>query len=159
MTGQMGPGAAEIARAEAAIASIQRAVESIRQALRLTANQPEPLVADLADIAVQAESLAAEYQHWVVRPTSPRAADPRDPESMAISAIRYTIGRRSYITIDGQRWAREWGARSPWVRDVIRRDLREACDRAGALGDPGDEAGWRNVLTDLDVMAERADAE
>ena len=84
--------------------------------------------------------------------------DPRDAESMAICAIRYTIGRRSYIVSDGYRWAREWGARSEWVRDVIRRDLREACDRHGALGDHGDEAGWRNVLTDLDVMAAKEPA-
>ena len=83
-----------------------------------------------------------------------KTTDPRDAESMAICAIRYTIGRRSYIVGDGYRWAREWGARSKWVRDVIRRDLREACDRHGALGDQGDEAGWRNVLTDLDNMAE-----
>ena len=89
-----------------------------------------------------------------------RTTDPRDAESMAICAIRYTIGRRSYIVSDGYRWAREWGARSEWVRDVIRRDLREASGRSGALGDDGDEAGWRNVLTDLDVMAkERANAE
>ncbi len=77
-----------------------------------------------------------------------------DAESMVICAIRYTIGRRSYIVGDGQRWAREWGAKSRHVRDVIRRDLREACDRHGALGDQGDEAGWRNVLTDLDNIAE-----
>ena len=84
----------------------------------------------------------------------------RDAESMAISAIRYTIGRRSYVVSDGQRWAREWGARSKWVRDVIRRDLREVaerCDREtdprfGWLGDPHDEAGWRAVLAELDAM-------
>lgn len=78
--------------------------------------------------------------------------DARDVESMAICAIRYTIGRRSYIVSDGQRWAREWGIKSKWVRDVIRRDLREACDRHGALGDQGDEEGWRSVLADLDKM-------
>lgn len=81
-------------------------------------------------------------------------SDTRDAESMAICAIRYTIGRMSYIVSDGQRWAREWGTRSAWVRDVIRRDLREACDRAGALGDQHDEAGWRNVLDYLDCITE-----
>ncbi|MGG5810984.1 hypothetical protein [Falsiroseomonas sp. CW058] len=83
-------------------------------------------------------------------------ADPRDAESMALCAIRYTIGRRSYIVGDGQRWAREWGARSAWVRDVIRRDLREAANRDGALGDRHDERGWLAVLADLDALAKEA---
>lgn len=76
-----------------------------------------------------------------------------DAENMALCAIRYTIGRRSYIVGDGQRWAREWGAKSKHVRDVIRGDLREAAEREGALGDPHDEAGWRAVLFDLDYIA------
>lgn len=78
---------------------------------------------------------------------------PSDAENMALCAIRYTIGRMTYIVSDGQRWAREWGAKSKWVRDVIRRDLREAADREGALGDQYDEAGWRNVLVYLDKIA------
>lgn len=77
-------------------------------------------------------------------------------ERMVICAIRYTIGRRSYIVSDGQRWAREWGAKSKWVRDVIRRDLREEVRRCDdgfpSLGDAHDEAGWRSVLADLDAM-------
>lgn len=48
-----------------------------------------------------------------------------DAETMTLCAIRYTIGRSSYIVSDGQRWAREWGAKSKRVRDIIRRDLRE----------------------------------
>ena len=76
-----------------------------------------------------------------------------DQNCMALCAIRYTIGRRSYIVADGQRWAIEWGRASPWVRDVIRRDLREAAERPGALGDPPDEAGWLSVLASLDAMA------
>lgn len=89
----------------------------------------------------------------------------KDAESMALCAIRYCIGRRSYIVRSGHAWARDWGRRSAWVRDVIRRDLREAaarCDRELAgdskypnewLGDPHDEAGWRDVLRELDVLA------
>jgi hypothetical protein len=81
-----------------------------------------------------------------------------DAESMAICAIRYTIGRSSYIVSDGQRWAREWGVKSAWVREVIRRDLREEvcrCDEGfPSLGDKHDEAGWRAVLVDLDKMAQ-----
>ena len=30
-----------------------------------------------------------------------------DDAHMAICAIRYTIGRRSYVVADGQRWARK----------------------------------------------------
>ena len=92
---------------------------------------------------------------------SKEPTDSRDAESMALCAIRYTIGRMSYIVSDGQRWAREWGAKSAWVRDVIRRDLREAVERCDAnpdspyspLGQASDQAGWRAVLADLDAMA------
>lgn len=90
----------------------------------------------------------------------------RDEESMALCAIRYTIGRRSYIVSDGQRWALEWGAKSEWVRDVIARDLQgavETCDNAPPgtlyrpLGDRFDEQGWRDVLARLQAMkAEKA---
>ena len=81
-----------------------------------------------------------------------------DLESMAICAIRYTIGRRSYVVSDGQQWAMEWGAKSNWVRDVIIRDLEEATERCDsgteALGDPPDEAGWRRVLSGLQALKE-----
>ena len=84
-----------------------------------------------------------------------------DAESMAICAIRYTIGRRSYIVSEGQQWAREWGAKSKWVRDVIRRDLREAvrCRDEGfpSLGTECDEVGWRAVLVDLDKLSLEAE--
>ena len=82
---------------------------------------------------------------------------PTDDAHMAICAIRYTIGRRSYIVADGQRWARKWGAESKWVRSVLLRDLREEvrrCDDGftGGLGDPMDEVGWRQVLEELEAM-------
>lgn len=81
-----------------------------------------------------------------------------DFEKMAICAIRYTIGRRSYVVSDGQQWAMEWGAKSNWVRDAIIRDLEEATERcdsgAEALGDPPDEDGWRWVLSVLQAMKE-----
>ncbi len=84
----------------------------------------------------------------------------RDQESMALCAIRYTIGRRSYVVSEGQRWALEWGAKSKWVRDVITRDLGEAVARCDAgptaewrpLGDDYDERGWRDVLRQLQAM-------
>jgi hypothetical protein len=81
-----------------------------------------------------------------------------DEFSMAICAIRYCLGRSSYITSDGQCWAIEYGKRSPWVRQVIRRDLEAAVarcdDGGGALGMDMDESGWRAVLDDLQGMSD-----
>lgn len=82
-----------------------------------------------------------------------------DAESMAICAIRYTIGRQSYIVPQGYAWAREWGAKSAWVRRTIIDDLRglvEKCDRGPVgcwLGSPGDKDGWREVLAELQAMS------
>jgi hypothetical protein len=88
---------------------------------------------------------------------------PRDEADMAICAIRYCIGRQSYATSDGQRWARNYGARSTHVRTVIIRDLqseieqtdrlREAGHENGTLGMKMDEDGWRQTLADLRGMA------
>jgi len=79
---------------------------------------------------------------------------PTDQDSMAVCAIRYAIGRRSYIVADAARWAREYGAKSAWVRSVVIRDLQEAIDKedrgfTGALGDEMDARVWREVLSEL----------
>ncbi len=78
-------------------------------------------------------------------------------ESMAICAIRYTMGRRSYIVSEGQQWAIEWGEKSERVRTVITRDLKEAIDRCDrgfeTLGDKFDEDGWRYVLKKLESFS------
>jgi hypothetical protein len=75
------------------------------------------------------------------------------PELMALCAIRYTIGRSSYIVSEGVEWAKEWGLESEYVRKIIIRDLAEAVvrcdDGAEALGDIMDEKAWREVLADL----------
>jgi len=80
-----------------------------------------------------------------------------DIEHMAICAIRYTMGRQSYIVADGQKWALEYGSKSQWVRNVIIRDLDELveqCERGyPSLGDPSfDEPRWREVLQELKNM-------
>jgi hypothetical protein len=77
-------------------------------------------------------------------------------ESMVICAIRYTIGRSSYIVSEGQQWAIEWGEKSERVRNVIIRDLKEEIDRCdrgfNSLGDKFDEDGWRGVFKKLENM-------
>ena len=90
------------------------------------------------------------------------AAITSDQEDMAVCAIRYTIGRQSYIVSQGQAWALRYGAQSKHVRDVIARDLREAVERCDqvwpdgtswrALGMDQDERGWRDVLAKLEAM-------
>jgi hypothetical protein len=80
-----------------------------------------------------------------------------DLNDMAICAIRYTMGRSSYIVSSGQNWALEYGAKSKWVRDVIVYDLErlvDQCERGyPSLGDPQvDEPGWRKVLEQLKAM-------
>ncbi|MGE4043390.1 MAG: hypothetical protein AB7F35_00955 [Acetobacteraceae bacterium] len=85
-----------------------------------------------------------------------------DEAAMAICAIRYCIGRMSYITSDGQRWARKYGRQSRHVRKVIIRDLQEAAETAdrmrasgseySPLGMEMDERGWREVLAELKAM-------
>ena len=81
-----------------------------------------------------------------------------DMERMAICAIRYTIGRQSYIVSDGQRWALEWGKKSNWVRSVIVRDLQEEVRRCElgypSLGSDYDEEGWRAVLKTLESFVD-----
>jgi hypothetical protein len=81
-----------------------------------------------------------------------------DEELMAVCAIRYTIGRRSYIVADGARWALQYGTASKAVRDIVVRDLEEEIDRQErtglpALGHSCDEELWRTTLEQLRVLA------
>jgi hypothetical protein len=80
----------------------------------------------------------------------------RDRELMAVCAIRYAIGRQSYIVSDAVRWAREFGASSPSIRNVIINDLEEAVQREDngflSLGAEMDSKAWRAVLADLKAM-------
>lgn len=82
-------------------------------------------------------------------------------ESMALCAIRYCMGRRSYIVSDGVAWARRYGSQSKQLRDIIIRDIEEAiaqmerCPDWKTLGDPMDERDWRVVLHELKMMEEQ----
>jgi hypothetical protein len=79
-----------------------------------------------------------------------------DTELMALYAVRYAMGRMSYAVSDGQRFARYFGAKSKWLRGVLRRDLKEAVDLCDmgipSLGHKRDQIGWRGVLQDLEAM-------
>ena len=82
-----------------------------------------------------------------------------DQESLALCAIRYCIGRQSYIVGSGLAWARDWGKRSPWIRNVLIQDLETAVRQIErsrghehpwqVLGSATDEREWRAVLAEL----------
>ena len=77
----------------------------------------------------------------------------KDEEMMALCAIRYCIGRRSYIVSSGVEWARKYGAASPYVCDLVIRDIEEHLSRGERIpecrSDPTDEKSWREVLAYL----------
>jgi hypothetical protein len=100
-----------------------------------------------------------------------REAEEREEDelSMALCAIRYCMGRATYIVADGIKWARHYGAISPWLRGVVIKDLessvaqldrsrsRGAVPQLMCLGHDVDEREWRRLLSELrDMEAERA---
>lgn len=77
----------------------------------------------------------------------------QDEFSMAICAIRYCLGRQSYIVSSGARWAREYGAHSSWVRGVVIKDIEHRVKLGGSsLGMEMDRQEWLGVLADLKAM-------
>ena len=73
-----------------------------------------------------------------------------DEELLALCAIRYTMGRSSYIVADGLRWAREWGEKSAVVKKVLVRDIDNVA--AGVLGRTH-ESEWRALADELRRMS------
>lgn len=68
---------------------------------------------------------------------------------MAMAAVRYCIGRRSYIVGDCVDWLiTNWQAFEPNCRNVILRDLREAMQRDNEARERGDE--YRPLGMDMD---------
>lgn len=82
-------------------------------------------------------------------------------ENMALCAIRYCMGRMSYIVSYGIAWARRYGAQSEHLRGVVIRDIEEAiaqmerCPDIPMLGDKMDEREWRAVLSELKALEEQ----
>jgi hypothetical protein len=75
---------------------------------------------------------------------------------MAVSAVRYCLGRRTYVTADCADWLIDiWPGLKDHARTVIRRDLEQAFsadddERANgaqykSLGDDCDRAEWERV--------------
>lgn len=79
------------------------------------------------------------------------AAPTQDQLEMAHCAIRYCLGRMTYIVADGCRWARQYAPYSEWFRDMVIRDI-ESAESRGALGMDCDARAWRAVLADLKQM-------
>lgn len=73
---------------------------------------------------------------------------------MAVCAIRYCLGRQSYIVSDGQRWAREYGRKYPVLRRIVTCDIESEIRAGRLMGAALDDAGWRAVLSDLKAMGE-----
>ena len=65
---------------------------------------------------------------------------------MAIAAVRYCLGRMTYITSDCSEWLlQQWPNIKPNARTVIRRDIDEAFardDEARQAGDSYKPLGW-----------------
>ena len=77
-------------------------------------------------------------------------------DMMAIAAVRYCLGRTTYITHDCSEWlVQQWPNIKPRARAVIKRDIdeafasddvaREAGDRYKPLGWDCDRAVWQKV--------------
>lgn len=77
------------------------------------------------------------------------ATTPKDfgrGDLMAIAAVRYCLGRMTYITSDCSDWlTQQWPNITPNARNVIQRDIEEAFERDDAAREAGDTykpLGW-----------------
>jgi hypothetical protein len=86
---------------------------------------------------------------------------PNDEQLMAVCAIRYAMGRKSFVVLSAAVWARYYGASHPGVRATIVADLESAFSkiqngvRGEPLGSEIDVGVWREVLDFLKPMVER----
>lgn len=86
-----------------------------------------------------------------------------DDEQILISAVRYCVGRQSYIVGSCDRWVRErWDSLSAGAQRVILDDLKAALDqeRLGhrSLGMEMDRDLWAKLFIDLDDLRDLARA-
>lgn len=80
-------------------------------------------------------------------------------EQMLISAVRYALGRATYIVgTTTDEVTRVWGELSNNTRAVIRRDVCEALDR-GQVGMEMDNSRWRHLISFMDDNNTRESSE
>lgn len=84
-----------------------------------------------------------------------------DLDILAICAVRYSLGRRSYMPSDVQRILRpRLKEMSPLTLAVILKDLEGASRRPNGYGDEQiDKPGWISFLNDVKDELEHREAE
>ncbi len=81
-----------------------------------------------------------------------------DADMLALSAIRYCMGRSSYIVARGVAWARRFGASSAFVRRNVIDDIEVAIQRGArgvewnTLGEEAFAREWKAVLAELKAL-------
>lgn len=76
-----------------------------------------------------------------------------DTGMVALGALRYALGRRSYAVSTIIEWTmRHWYSLSLSDRAVIQRDITAEVNSGCSLGDDCDEASWRNFLTWIEAQ-------
>lgn len=78
---------------------------------------------------------------------------------LLVSAVRYALGRQTYIVAETCRIVRqEWSAAPGASIETIRRDIRNALELSALSGI--DEPEWRTLLSDIsDETAQRRSTE
>ncbi len=74
-----------------------------------------------------------------------------DDEYILICAVRYAVGRRTYVVADARRWVQaRWPNLGAQARGILLRDIASECEREdrvpGHLGDRCDVDVWRGLL-------------
>lgn len=68
-------------------------------------------------------------------------------EMLLISAVRYALGRRTYIVgVTVEEVLNSWPDLSDNTRSVILRDVRDAHELGDDMGHPCDRAEWMRIL-------------
>ena len=78
----------------------------------------------------------------------------RDESAVYICALRYALGRRTYITsIISEQLIDKWGSITETDKSIIVKEIKEAINKKEA-GDDCDVANWTKVISH-DLLSER----